>query len=62
MQLAHPPGKQRADGRLHMQQEKDSIDFKARFPTDVTYTGNNEGGTECNFLKEDCGLLMWVAL
>jgi len=41
-----------------MQHEKDSTVFKTRFQ----YTGNNEGGTKWNFLKEDCGLLMCVAL
>jgi len=41
---------------------KDSIAFKTRFPTDVTYTGNKEGGTKWNFLKENCGLLICEAL
>jgi hypothetical protein len=45
-----------------MQHEKDSIAFKTRFPTDVTYTGNKEGEIKWNILKEDCGLLICEVL
>jgi hypothetical protein len=46
----------------HENKKQNSIAFDTRSPTDVSYTGDNTGGTKCNFLKEDCGLLKCEAL